>query len=136
MLGVGMMNMNMGMNYGQPMFQPMYQNPQPMQQQKEPEGKGKGRLVELDDTKWEEQFAQLYLTLAVQHFVGHTQPDGRRWQTCQGTICPGYVPCGLYGHCSVDERARERHIPHIRAHVSQGESVKEAKASQNDPLDL
>lgn len=58
--GMGMgMGMNMVMNYGQPMFQPMYQNQQPMQQQHEPEGKGKGRLVELDDTKWEEQFAQL-----------------------------------------------------------------------------
>lgn len=56
MLGVG--SMNMGMGYGQQsMFQPMYQNQQPMHQQ--PEGKGKGKLVELDDTKWEEQFAQL-----------------------------------------------------------------------------
>lgn len=59
MLGVGMMNM--GMNYQQPMFQPMYQNQQPMQQQQQHEGKGKGRLVELDDHKWEEQFAQLEL---------------------------------------------------------------------------
>lgn len=57
MMGMGM---GMGMNgYSQPMFQPMYQNQQPHQQQQEPEGKGKGRLVELDDTKWEEQFAQL-----------------------------------------------------------------------------
>ncbi|CAM1507145.1 Fc.00g067860.m01.CDS01 [Cosmosporella sp. VM-42] len=61
MLGVGMMNM--GMNYAQPsMFQPMYQNQQPMQQQpQQHEGKGKGRLVELDDNQWEEQFKQLEL---------------------------------------------------------------------------
>ena len=58
MLGVGMMNR--GMSYNQSMFQPMYQNHQPMQQQR-PEGKGKGRMVELDDNKWEEQFAQLEL---------------------------------------------------------------------------
>ncbi|KEY65666.1 hypothetical protein S7711_08737 [Stachybotrys chartarum IBT 7711] len=57
MLGMGMMDR--GMSYGQPMFQPMYQ--QPMQQPIVSEGKGKGKekLVELDDTKWEEQFAQL-----------------------------------------------------------------------------
>jgi peroxin-5 len=62
MLGVGMMN-NMSMGYGmggQHMFQPMYQNQQGMQQA-HPEGKGKEKLVELDDTKWEEQFAQLEL---------------------------------------------------------------------------
>ncbi|KAH7137257.1 hypothetical protein B0J13DRAFT_448673 [Dactylonectria estremocensis] len=58
MMGVGMMNQRMG--FGQPMFQPMYQNQQPMQQQ-QPEGKGKGRLVELDENKWEEQFAQMEL---------------------------------------------------------------------------
>ena len=54
----------MGMGYGmsgQSMFQPMYQNHQPMQRQQEPEGKGKGKLVELDDNKWEEQFAQMEL---------------------------------------------------------------------------
>jgi peroxin-5 len=62
MLGVGMMN-NMSMGYGmggQHMFQPMYQNQQGMQQA-HPEGKGKEKLVELDDTKWEEQFAQMEL---------------------------------------------------------------------------
>ncbi|KAL6403018.1 hypothetical protein AUP68_12350 [Ilyonectria robusta] len=58
MMGVGMMNQRMG--FGQPMFQPMYQNQQPMQQQ-QPEGKGKGRMVELDEHKWEEQFAQMEL---------------------------------------------------------------------------
>ncbi len=60
MMGMGM---GMGMGYGMSspsMFQPMYQSQQGMRQQ-EPEGKGKGRLVELDDTKWEEQFAQLEL---------------------------------------------------------------------------
>lgn len=59
----GQSMMNMGMSYGmsgQSMFQPMYQPHQNMRQQ-EPEGKGKGKLVELDDTKWEEQFAQLEL---------------------------------------------------------------------------
>ncbi|GAB0134585.1 hypothetical protein EsDP_00002950 [Epichloe bromicola] len=63
MMGVGMMS-NMGMGYGQTMFQPMYQNQQGLhqpQQQQPPEGKGKGKLVELDDSKWEEQFAQLEL---------------------------------------------------------------------------
>lgn len=61
MLGMGMLNG--GMNYGmagQPMFQPMYQHQQPMQQQFS-EGKGKGKLVELDDNKWEEEFAQMEL---------------------------------------------------------------------------
>lgn len=60
--GAGMMNMNMGYGMGgQHMFQPMYQNQPGMQHQVQPEGKGKGKLVELDDTKWEEQFAQLEL---------------------------------------------------------------------------
>ncbi|KAK6213918.1 tetratricopeptide [Colletotrichum tabaci] len=58
------MGMGMGMGYnsmmGQSMFQPMYQ--QPMQQQHQHEDvKGKGKLVELDDNKWEEQFAQMEL---------------------------------------------------------------------------
>ncbi|PHH63796.1 hypothetical protein CDD81_5453 [Ophiocordyceps australis] len=60
MLGVGMMNVGMGYGMSGPsMLQPMYQNQQPVQQQAE--GKGKGKLVELDDSKWEEQFAQLEL---------------------------------------------------------------------------
>lgn len=61
--GMGMMNMGMG--YGlanQTMMQPMYQQQQqqPMQQQQQ-DLKGKGKLVELDDSKWEEHFAQLEL---------------------------------------------------------------------------
>jgi peroxin-5 len=55
--------MNRPMSYS-PMFQPMYQNQQPMQQQHQPQqqdAKGKGRLVELDDHKWEEQFASMEL---------------------------------------------------------------------------
>ncbi|RCI12827.1 hypothetical protein L249_0394 [Ophiocordyceps polyrhachis-furcata BCC 54312] len=60
MLGVGMM-MNRGMGgygmAGPSMFQPMYQNQQPA----EVKGKGKGKLVELDDRQWEEQFARLEL---------------------------------------------------------------------------
>ncbi|KAJ3471054.1 hypothetical protein MRS44_001153 [Fusarium solani] len=54
----GMMNRPMGY---QPMFQPMYQNQQPMHQQPQQDVKGKGRLVELDDHKWEEQFAEMEL---------------------------------------------------------------------------
>ena len=61
MMGVGMMNM--GMNYGmmpRPLYQPMYgQTQQPPHQ--ESEGKGKGKVVELDDHEWEEQFAQIEL---------------------------------------------------------------------------
>ncbi|TPX08774.1 uncharacterized protein E0L32_009714 [Thyridium curvatum] len=65
MMGVGMMNM--GMNRGmmsQPMFQPMYsqQQFQPMHHEhQDVQGKGKGKVVELDDHKWEEQFAQIEL---------------------------------------------------------------------------
>ncbi|KAI9172093.1 Peroxisomal targeting signal receptor [Paramyrothecium foliicola] len=61
MLGMGMLNggMNYGMS-GQSMFQPMYQQQQPMQQQFT-DTKGKGKLVELDDHKWEEEFAQMEL---------------------------------------------------------------------------
>lgn len=62
-MGMGMGMMNRGM-YGQ--FQPMYQNQQPMQQQQQPEAKGKGRLVELDDNQWEEQFAQLEMNDSAQ----------------------------------------------------------------------
>ncbi|PNP38229.1 hypothetical protein TGAMA5MH_09799 [Trichoderma gamsii] len=59
MMGMNM-GMNMGMGYGQPMMQPMYQQQQPMQQQQQ-DLKGKGKMVELDDSKWEEHFAQLEL---------------------------------------------------------------------------
>ncbi|EWZ92244.1 hypothetical protein FOWG_07451 [Fusarium oxysporum f. sp. lycopersici MN25] len=54
----GMMNRPMGYT---PMFQPMYQNQQPMHQPQQQDVKGKGRLVELDDHKWEEQFASMEL---------------------------------------------------------------------------
>ncbi|CZR35102.1 uncharacterized protein FPRO_00776 [Fusarium proliferatum ET1] len=54
----GMMNRPMGYT---PMFQPMYQNQQPMHQPQQQDLKGKGRLVELDDHKWEEQFASMEL---------------------------------------------------------------------------
>ena len=69
MMGVGMMNG--GMNYGmmsRPMYQPMFsgqshmahhQQQQPQQQQME--GKGKEKVIELDDHTWEEQFAQIEL---------------------------------------------------------------------------
>ncbi|KAF2437374.1 peroxisomal targeting signal receptor [Karstenula rhodostoma CBS 690.94] len=54
-MGMGMSGMGMGMgmmhqNYGPQNFQ---------QQQPVQEGKGKGRMVELDDQDWEKQFAQL-----------------------------------------------------------------------------
>lgn len=45
-MGYGGMGMGMGMNYMQ-------------MQQPETMDKGKGKLVELDDTKWEEQFAEM-----------------------------------------------------------------------------
>lgn len=62
-LGIGMMNMGMGMGYGMSpysRFQPIGLNSGTMEQKSHDE-KGKGRLVELDDTKWEEQFAQMEL---------------------------------------------------------------------------
>ncbi|KAJ4290181.1 Peroxisomal membrane signal receptor PTS1 [Collariella sp. IMI 366227] len=63
------MMMGGGMSYGmmsRPMFQPMYgQQMQHMAhqqpQQQEVEGKGKGKVVELDENKWEEQFQQMEL---------------------------------------------------------------------------
>ncbi|KAK0628516.1 hypothetical protein B0T17DRAFT_488701 [Bombardia bombarda] len=68
--GAGMMGMSGGYGMMQrPMYQPMSsmygpQMPQQQyqpQQQQELEGKGKDKVVELDDTKWEEQFAQMEL---------------------------------------------------------------------------
>ena len=66
MMGMGMGGMSYGM-----MPRPMYHQPMPgmygpqtqmpHHQQQEPEGKGKEKVVELDDTKWEEQFAQMEL---------------------------------------------------------------------------
>lgn len=45
-----------------PLFQPMMSHQAPIQQQQQfQDVKGKGRMVELDDNKWEEQFAQLEL---------------------------------------------------------------------------
>lgn len=60
MMGVGMIN-NMGMSYG---MGGMYNSPmyRPAQQPAVASDlKGKGKLVELDDHKWEEQFAQIAL---------------------------------------------------------------------------
>lgn len=53
--GMGMGMMGMQRNYS-PMYQ--QQNEQPMQAQ----GKGKGRMIELDEKDWEAQFAQLEQT--------------------------------------------------------------------------
>ncbi|KAJ4420934.1 Peroxisomal membrane signal receptor PTS1 [Neurospora sp. IMI 360204] len=66
MMGGGMMGMG-NMNYNmmqRPMYQPMVGMHGPQmhnipQQQLQPEGKGKGKVVELDQNKWEEHFAQL-----------------------------------------------------------------------------
>ncbi|KAF2968277.1 hypothetical protein GQX73_g5351 [Xylaria multiplex] len=55
MMGVGMMS-GMGMNYGM-----MYNRPGGFSAEPVTEGKGKGKLVELDDQQWEEQFKQLEL---------------------------------------------------------------------------
>jgi peroxin-5 len=55
-MGMGYMNGGMGMGMA------MGYNSMPMQQQHQPDmttGKGKERMVELDDKNWEEQFAQL-----------------------------------------------------------------------------
>ncbi|KAI5923331.1 tetratricopeptide [Camillea tinctor] len=62
MMGPSMMG-NMGMGYGMggmynsPMYRPAPQQPMEAMDQ----GKGKGKLVELDDHQWEEQFKQLEL---------------------------------------------------------------------------
>ncbi|KAL2122383.1 hypothetical protein VTJ04DRAFT_2838 [Mycothermus thermophilus] len=61
------MMMSGGMGFGmmsRPMFQPTFAPMQPIHgapQQQEVEGKGKGKLVELDDQTWEEQFRQMEL---------------------------------------------------------------------------
>jgi len=55
-MGMGMGGMGMGMG-GMGMQQPYA--PQNMQQPMQDSGKGKGRMVELDDQDWETQFAQL-----------------------------------------------------------------------------
>ncbi|KAL7628594.1 Peroxisomal membrane signal receptor PTS1 [Parahypoxylon ruwenzoriense] len=62
MMDMGMMS-GMGMNYGMsgmyggPMYRPAPQQPMERVEQ----DKGKGKLVELDDQQWEEQFKQLEL---------------------------------------------------------------------------
>jgi peroxin-5 len=57
--GMGMNGMGMGMGYGgMGMMQNNYA-PQTFQQPMQDSGKGKGRMVELDDKDWEAQFAQL-----------------------------------------------------------------------------
>lgn len=65
MMGMGMMNMGGygmgGMMAQRPMFQSGYSHSSPLHQQHEPEGKGKGKVVELDDHSWEEQFKQIEL---------------------------------------------------------------------------
>ncbi|KAK4197825.1 hypothetical protein QBC40DRAFT_231373 [Triangularia verruculosa] len=65
------MMMGGGMSYGmmqRPMYQPMFgaqmhMAHQPLQQHQQPvaEGKGKEKVVELDESKWEEQFKQMEL---------------------------------------------------------------------------
>ncbi|KAI1307818.1 TPR-like protein [Xylaria venustula] len=56
MMGMGMGMTSMGMNYGM-----MYNRPGGFAAESMVEGKGKGKLVELDDQQWEEQFKQLEL---------------------------------------------------------------------------
>ncbi|KAL2146275.1 hypothetical protein VTI28DRAFT_4571 [Corynascus sepedonium] len=63
-----------GMSYSmmsRPMFQPMYtpqmQMPHQQPQQQEVEGKGKGKVVELDENQWEEQFKRMELHDQQQH---------------------------------------------------------------------
>lgn len=61
MMGIGMMNSGMGYSsMSRPMYQPMY-GQQQFQQQPQQDVKGKGKVVELDDTQWEEQFKQIEL---------------------------------------------------------------------------
>lgn len=61
-MGMNGMGMGMGMGYGgMGMMQQPYA-PQNFQQPMQDAGKGKGRMVELDDQDWEAQFAQLEQT--------------------------------------------------------------------------
>jgi peroxin-5 len=63
--GIGMMGMSGYGMMGRSMYQqPMYGGQQsytPQQHQQEPDLKGKGKVVELDDHQWEEHFAQIEL---------------------------------------------------------------------------
>jgi peroxin-5 len=54
MMGMGMGGMGMGMGM---MNRPIYQGPQVLDQQQQ--DKGKGKMIELDDEHWEEQFKQI-----------------------------------------------------------------------------
>lgn len=66
MMGMSRMG-NMGMGYGMggmynsPMYHPAQQQPHQQPLGTMDQGKGKGKLVELDDQQWEEQFKQLEL---------------------------------------------------------------------------
>ncbi|KAK6062675.1 peroxisomal targeting signal receptor (tetratricopeptide) [Seiridium cupressi] len=65
MMGMGSMggmgvSYGMGGMYGNQMYRPPQQQQQ-QQQQPQMDAKGKGKLVELDDRQWEEQFKQLEL---------------------------------------------------------------------------
>ncbi|TAQ89542.1 hypothetical protein B7494_g2108 [Chlorociboria aeruginascens] len=59
MMGMGGMGMNMNMNMNM-LNRPQY-SPQNPHSELETEGKGKNKLVELDDVYWEEQFKQIDL---------------------------------------------------------------------------
>lgn len=63
MMGMSNMGMNYGAGgmYGNQMYRPPQQQQQQQQQSQQMDAKGKGKLVELDDKQWEEQFKQLEL---------------------------------------------------------------------------
>lgn len=58
-MGMGMGGMSMGYGMGGQSMMPMYQQQQQQMRNQQQDAKGKGKLVELDDNTWEEQFAQL-----------------------------------------------------------------------------
>ena len=61
MMGVGMMNTGYNMGMQTPMYNHMYHQPQQHMADHQTDVKGKGKIVELDDHQWEEQFAQIEL---------------------------------------------------------------------------
>lgn len=63
MMGAGMMNSGYGMGMQTPMYNQMYHQHQPQHHMSDQQTdvKGKGKIVELDDHQWEEQFAQIEL---------------------------------------------------------------------------
>lgn len=64
MMGVGMMNSGYSMGMQTPMYNQMYHHqhqPQHHISDQQTDVKGKGKIVELDDHQWEEQFAQIEL---------------------------------------------------------------------------